>query len=103
MIVMLTESYRSCNRRFHHKNPGVRVPSSSIIFELVRKVYSTRSFLDKKYTTEDAVESRKCFLPMKTNWDNFPCNSLAHLAQEAQLSKTKHGESLKTYVYGCIK
>jgi hypothetical protein len=48
-------SYKSCERRFRRRYPGVRIPTSSTILRLVKKVRSTGSFLDKKYTRQNAV------------------------------------------------
>jgi hypothetical protein len=44
------KSYTPCKKRFHHKHPGAGVLILSAIFEFVKKVYSTGSFWDKKYT-----------------------------------------------------
>jgi hypothetical protein len=35
--------------------PGIRIPASSAIFELVNKVHTYGSFLDKKYTRRNTV------------------------------------------------
>jgi hypothetical protein len=41
-------SHKLYERRLHGKYPGVWVPASSMLFELVKKVRSAGSFLDKK-------------------------------------------------------
>jgi hypothetical protein len=51
MSYVKKKSYKSCKRRLCHRYPGVRIPASSTILRLVKKVRSTGSFLDKKYTT----------------------------------------------------
>jgi hypothetical protein len=43
--------YKSCKSRYL----GVWLPSTSVIFKLVKKVHSTWSFLDKKYTGQSTV------------------------------------------------
>jgi hypothetical protein len=44
-----------CKRQFCSKYPGVRVPVSSTIFKLERKVHSPGPVLDKKHTRQNAV------------------------------------------------
>jgi hypothetical protein len=58
MAVMEKKYYKPCKRRFHHKNPGVHVPASSMIFTLVKKVHSTGFFLDKEYTRQNAMTTK---------------------------------------------
>jgi hypothetical protein len=49
------KSYKLCKRRFCHTYPDVRVPTSSVIVKLEKKVCSSWSFLDKTYTGQNAV------------------------------------------------
>jgi hypothetical protein len=49
------KSYKSCKRRFPRRYPGVCITASSTILSLVKKLLSTGSFLDKKYTRQNAV------------------------------------------------
>jgi hypothetical protein len=53
------KSYKLCKRRFRHRYPGVRIPASATILRLVKKVRSTGSFLDKKYTRQNAVLTKE--------------------------------------------
>jgi hypothetical protein len=65
--VFLYESYVKCGsarkrwRKFRHKFPEITVPSTTDIHELINKVRSTGSLLDKKPAKNNAV-----FLPRKT-------------------------------------
>jgi hypothetical protein len=52
------KSCRSC-KRFHNKYPGVWVPASSTISELVNKLYSTGSLADKKFTRQNVMLIKK--------------------------------------------
>jgi hypothetical protein len=45
----------SVKEGFAGRYPGVRIPASSTILILVKKVRPTGSFLDKKYTRQNAV------------------------------------------------
>jgi hypothetical protein len=85
---MKKKSYKSCERRFRHRYPGVRIPASSTILRLVKKVRSTGSFLDKKYTTQNAVLTEETLDETGARLDHSPRKSLARLAQQAQVSKT---------------
>jgi hypothetical protein len=49
------KSYKSFDRRFHRKCPGLCVPVSSTIFKTGEKLLSTRSFLGKTYTRQNTV------------------------------------------------
>jgi hypothetical protein len=59
------------------KYPDVRVPASSTIFELVKKVRSTGSILDKKYTGQNVVMLDESGARL----EHSPRKSLARLAQ----------------------
>jgi hypothetical protein len=73
---------------FCHRYPGVRIPASSTILRLVKKVCSTGSFLDKKYTKQNAVLPEEILDKTEARLEHSPCKSLARLAQQAQVSKT---------------
>jgi hypothetical protein len=75
-------------RRFRHRYPGVRTPASSTILSLVKKVRSTGSFLDKKYTRQNAVLTEETPDEIGARLEYSPRKSLAWLAQQAQVSKT---------------
>lgn len=51
----VNKSYKMCKRRVYHKYYGTGVPSSLTVFECMKKVCSAWSFLNKKYTRENAV------------------------------------------------
>jgi transposase len=82
------KSYKSCKRRFHRRYPGVRIPASSTILRLVKKVRSTGSFLDKKYTRQNAVLTDETLDEIGARLEHSPRKSLTRLAQQAQVSKT---------------
>jgi hypothetical protein len=85
---MKKKCYKSCKRRFRCWDPGVRIPASSTILILVKKVHSTGSFLDKKYTRQNAVLTEETLDEIGARLEHSPCKSLARLAQQAQVSKT---------------
>jgi hypothetical protein len=78
------KSYKSCKTRFRRRYPGVRIPASSAILRLVKKVRSTGSFLDKKYTRQNAVLTEETFDEIGARLEHLPCKFLARLAQQAQ-------------------
>jgi hypothetical protein len=82
------KSYKSSKRRFRHRYPGVRIPASSTILRLVKKVHSTGSFLGKKYTRQNAVLTEETLDEIGARFEHSPRKSLARLAQQAQVSKT---------------
>jgi hypothetical protein len=82
------KSYKLCKRRFCHRYPGVRIPASSTILRLVKKVCSIGSFLDKKYTRQNAVLTEEMLDKIGARLEYSPRKSLARLAQQAQVSKT---------------
>jgi hypothetical protein len=82
------KSYKSCKRRFHCRYPGVRIPASSTILRLEKKVRSTGSFLDKKYTRQNAVLTEEMLDKIGARLEHSPRKSLAQLAQQAQVLKT---------------
>jgi hypothetical protein len=82
------KSYKSCRRRFHHRYPGVRIPASSTILRLVRKVLSAGCFVDKKYTRQNAVLTEETLDEIGARLEHSPHKSLAQFAQQAQVSKT---------------
>jgi hypothetical protein len=82
------KSYESCKRKFRRRYPGVRIPASSTILRLVKKVRSTGSLLDKKYTRQNAVLTEETLDKIGARLEHSPRKSLARLAQEAQVSKT---------------
>jgi hypothetical protein len=82
------KSYKSCKRRFRRRYPGVRIPASSTILRLVKKVPSTGPFLDKKYTRQNAVLTEETLDEIGAALERSPSKSLARLAQQAQVSKT---------------
>jgi hypothetical protein len=79
------ESCKSCKRRFCHRYPGVRTPASSTILRLVKKVRSTGSLLDKKYTRQNAVLTEETLDETGARLEHSPRKSLAQLAQQAQV------------------
>jgi hypothetical protein len=84
------KSYKSCKRRFRRRYPGVRIPASLMIFRLVKKVRSTGSFLDKKYTRQNAVLTEETLDEIRVRLKHSPRKSLARLAQQAPLSNNPH-------------
>jgi hypothetical protein len=44
-----------CKKWFYHKHYGIGVPSSLMVFECIKKVHSTWSFLNKNYNRENAL------------------------------------------------
>jgi transposase len=79
------KSYKSCERRFRCRYPGIRIPTSSTILRLVKKVRSTGSFLDKKYTRQNAVLTEETLDEIGSRLEHSPCKSLARLAKQAQV------------------
>jgi hypothetical protein len=75
-------------RRFCHRYPDVHIPASSTILRLVKKVHSTGSFLDKKYTRQNAVLTEETHDEIGARLEHSPRKSLVRLAQQAQVSKT---------------
>jgi hypothetical protein len=55
---------------------------------LAKKVRSTGSFLDKKYTRQNAVLTKETPDEIGARLEHSPRKSLARLAQQAQVSKT---------------
>jgi hypothetical protein len=53
-----------------------------------KKVRSTGSFLDKKYTRQNAVLTEEMLDETGARLEHSPCKFLARLAQQAQVSKT---------------
>jgi hypothetical protein len=51
----------------------------------VIEVFSAGSFLDKKYTGENAVLTKEMLHEIAVRLEHLPCISLAQLAQKAQL------------------
>jgi hypothetical protein len=51
-------------------------------------VISTGSFLDKKYTRQNAVLTEETLDENGARLEHLPCKSLARLAKQAQVSKT---------------
>jgi hypothetical protein len=83
------KSYKACKRRFRRRYPGVRIPASSTILRLVKKVVrSTGYFLDKKYTRQNAVLTEETLDEIGARLEHSPRKSLARLSQQAQVSKT---------------
>jgi hypothetical protein len=89
--------YKSWKRRFRHRYPGVRIPPSSTILRLVKKVRSTGSFLDKKYTRQNAVLTEETLDKIGARLEHSPRKSLARLAQQAQVSKTTAWRETKNF------
>jgi inhibitor of nuclear factor kappa-B kinase subunit alpha len=89
------KSYKSCKRRFLRKYPGVRVPASSTIFKLVKKVRSTGSVLDKKYSRQNAVLTEEVLDEIGARLEHSPPKSLARLAQEVKVSTTTAWKATK--------
>jgi transposase len=90
------KSNKSCSRRFRRRYPGVRIAASSTILRLVKKVRSTGSFLDKKYTRQNAVLTEETLDEIRTRLEHSPRKSLAQLAQQAQISKTAAWRATKS-------
>jgi hypothetical protein len=63
--------------------PGVRIPASSTILRLVKKVLSTGSFLDKKCTGQNAAVTEERLNEIGARLEHSPRKSLARLAQQA--------------------
>jgi hypothetical protein len=98
------KSCKSGKRRFRRRYPGVCIPASSTILRLVKTVRSTGSFLDKKYTRQNAVLTEETLDEIGSRLEHSPRKSPARLAQQAQVSKTTAWRAtLKTYIYGHIK
>jgi hypothetical protein len=79
------KSYKSCERRFRRRHPAVRIPALSTILRLVKKVRSSGSFLDKKYTRQNAVLTEETLDEVGARLEHSPRKSLARLAQQAQI------------------
>jgi hypothetical protein len=75
------KSFKSCKRRFRHRFPGVRIPASSTIFRLMKKVHSTGSFLDKNYTRQNNVLAEETLDEIGARLEHSPHKSLARVAQ----------------------
>jgi nitrogen-specific signal transduction histidine kinase len=82
------KSYKSSKRRFRRGYLGVLISASSTILRLVKKVRSTGSFLDKKYTRQNTVLTEETLDETGARLEHSPRKSLARLAQQAQVSKT---------------
>jgi hypothetical protein len=55
------KSYKSCKIKFNRKCPGVCVLDLSMIYRSVKKVHSTRSVLDNKYTRQNAMLTKAAY------------------------------------------
>jgi hypothetical protein len=94
--IFLYNSYVKRNpRRFCRRYPGVRIPASSMILRLVKKVRSTGSFLDKKYIRQNAVLTEETPDETGARLEHSPHKSLARLTQQAQVSKTRAWRATK--------
>jgi hypothetical protein len=82
---MKKKSYKACRSRFRRRYPGVRIPASSTILRLVRKVRSTGSFVDKKYARQNAVLTEETLGEVGARLEHSPRKSQARLAQQAQV------------------
>jgi hypothetical protein len=79
--------YKFCKSEFchkYHKYHGIRVLASSAISKLVKKVSSTESFLDKKYTRQNTVLSEE----MLARLVHSPHKSLAQSAKQVHVMRT---------------
>jgi hypothetical protein len=86
--------YKQCKRRIRRKYPLVRVQASSTIFELVKQVLSTGSFLDK-YSRQNAVLTEEMLDKIGARLENSPRKSQARISQQAQVSKTTAWKATK--------
>jgi hypothetical protein len=82
------KSYKLRKRKFHRRYPGVRIPASSTILRLVKKIRLTGSFLNKKHTRQNAELTEETLDKIGARLEHSPRKSLAWLAQQAQVSKT---------------
>jgi hypothetical protein len=80
--------YKSCKRMFRRRYLGVRSPASSTILRLAKKVRSSGSFLDKKYTRQNAMLTEEMLDEIGASLEHSPRKSLTRLAQQAQVSRT---------------
>jgi hypothetical protein len=68
--------------------PGAGVPATLTAFELVNKVRSTGSFLDKKYARQNTVLTDEKLDETEARSEHSPRKSLTRLVQQTQVSTT---------------
>jgi hypothetical protein len=68
-------------RSFRRRYPGVRIPASSTILRLLKKVRLTGSFLDNKYTRQNAMLTEETIDEIGAKLEHSPCKSLARLVK----------------------
>jgi hypothetical protein len=98
---MENKFYKSCER-FCYEYHGVLSSSFVDSFQINEKICSTGSFLDKRYTRQNAMLTVEILDESGARLERLPHKSLAQLAQKHEFIK-QHGESLESYICGCIK
>jgi hypothetical protein len=81
-------SARKCRRKFRRKFPGITVPNTTGIHELINKIWFTGSLLDNK-----PAKNTRC--PYRRNLEHTSQKSLRRLAQETSISKSSAAEATK--------
>lgn len=76
-IYVKKKSFKLCKLKFCHKYPCVCVPALWIIFEFVKKVYSSGTFIKKKYAWQNAVLTEEMFQQIASRLQILPHKSLA--------------------------
>jgi hypothetical protein len=85
---------RKCWRKFHHKFPTV--PSTTGIHELINKVRSTGSLLDKKPAEKKSrVLAEEKLDEIGGRLEQTPQKSLRRLTQETGISKSSAAKATK--------
>jgi hypothetical protein len=80
-------SARKCRRKFCHKFLRNTVPSTRGIHELIKKIRSTGSLLDKKPARECYVLTEERLVEIGTRSEHTPQESLRYLVQKTSISK----------------
>jgi hypothetical protein len=103
--VFLYESYVKCGsaikrqRKFHHKFPGITVPSTTGIHKLNKKVRSTGSLLDKKPAKKKwCVLTKEKLDDIRARLEYTPQKSLRHLPQETSILKLSAAKMTKRWI-----
>jgi hypothetical protein len=82
--ILLYDTYiekKNCVKVLPLVSSCVPIPPPSVIFKLVKKVCSTESFLDKKYTRQIALLTEEKLDKIKADWTTQfanPWHSLTH-------------------------
>jgi hypothetical protein len=88
-------SARRCLKTFHHKFPGVTVPSTTGIRKLTNKVKSPGSLLDKKSADKLCIPMEEKTDEVRARLEYTAHKSLRHLAQQTGIWKWPTAKATK--------